>query len=186
MFEVLGALVTSILSGGVTGIIGVAVQRIADYKNKELDLKLSAQKFEHERSLRAIDVALMEKEWSGRLRIAETESQVAVDSSDALAFSQSFKEPPMYSAKVRLTAREGWLLVMLDFLRGIVRPGLTIYLCVLTSLIYWHARGLLRAEILTQAEALSLVKLVVGTVLYLTTTCILWWFGTRNKQKAPR
>ena len=28
--------------------------------------------------------------------------------------------------------------------------------------------------------------LIVGTILYLTTTCVLWWFGTRNKQEQPK
>jgi hypothetical protein len=27
---------------------------------------------------------------------------------------------------------------------------------------------------------------IVFTLLYLFTTCVLWWFGTRNKQKQPQ
>jgi hypothetical protein len=77
--------------------------------------------------------------------------------------------------------------VLVDALRGIVRPGLTVYLCAITTLIYSDAQLLLnKAQGMTATEALDLTKMVVGTVLYLTTTCVLWWFGTRNKQSAPQ
>jgi len=76
--------------------------------------------------------------------------------------------------------------VIIDFIRGIVRPGLTVYLCALTTMIYVQARELLGKEDMTLASAIELEKLIVQTILYLTTTCILWWFGTRNSAPQPR
>jgi hypothetical protein len=55
-----------------------------------------------------------------------------------------------------------------------------VYLCILTTLIYLLARNKVTAEDLTSTEALDLLKLIIGSILYLTTTCVLWWFGTRN------
>jgi hypothetical protein len=138
--EILGTLFTSILSGGATGIIGVMVQRFADYKNKELDISMSKIKFAHELQMRDMDAKLMAEEWKGRTQVAQIEGDAAEQVSANQAFAASFNEPIQYSAKITTTAKQGWALVTLDFIRGIVRPGLTIYLCILTSLVYFQAQ----------------------------------------------
>ncbi len=178
------SIITSILSGGVTGLLGIAVQRIADYKNKQLDLELSKQKFENDLALKRVDADIMAQEWASRTRVAQVEERGQEAVADSSAFSASFNEPQRYSQNPN--AAQGWLLVALDFIRGLVRPVLTVYLCVLTTLVYLHARDLLSTQALTSDEALDLVGLIIRTILYLTTTCVLWWFGTRNKGKAPR
>ncbi len=180
MFGFLG----SLLSGGVTGLLGVAIQRIADYKNKQLDLELSRQKFENDLALKKVDSEIMAQEWASRTKVAQVEEQGVEQAADAKAFSASFNEPVRYSDGPKSNA-QGWLLVILDTIRGLVRPCLTVYLCILTTLIYREARDLLDGTSLTPSEALELTQLVIRTILYLTTTCVLWWFGTRNKGKQP-
>jgi len=179
---------SSILSGGATGLIGIIIQRWADYKNKKLDIEASRERFSHERDMRKVDAEIMAQEWAARTKVAEIEVAGKIDVADSEAFAASFNEPVRYSDGVKPTAGQGWMLIVLDFIRGIVRPGLTVYLCVLTTLIYLHARTLIGKEgaILSSDQAVDLVKLIVGTVLYLATTCVLWWFGTRNKQKPPK
>lgn len=186
MLDFLGGIATSIIGGGITGILGVIVQRVADYKNKQLDLELSKQKFEQDVKLRQIDAEIMEKEYAGRNQIAMTEGAAQMDVADSQAFAASFNGPIRYSENVKPNKTQGFMLVLLDFIRGLVRPMLTIYLCLVTTLMYFHARKLMGKEFLKPDQALELMKLIIGTVLYLTTTCILHWFGTRNKQKAPK
>jgi hypothetical protein len=70
--------------------------------------------------------------------------------------------------------------------RGIVRPALTVYLCVLTTYVWLQVHQVLDKQPLSGSEALQIWQLIVGTILYLTTTCVLWWFGTRNKQQVPQ
>ncbi len=43
-----------------------------------------------------------------------------------------------------------------------------------------------RIDSLSAEQAIQLIQMVVGTILYLTTTCVLWWFGTRNKGAPPK
>lgn len=183
MFEFLGSMFTSILSGGMTGIFGVAVQRFADYKNKQLDAQVLLQKQAHEIALREIDSKIMAQEWAGRTRVAEAEATGKEAAEDAKAFAASFSEPSKFA--VATSSAQNWLFVILDFIRGIVRPVLTVYLCILTTAIYVHAKGLLASD-MSHGEAYELVKLIVGTILYLFTTCLLWWFGVRNKQPGPK
>jgi hypothetical protein len=102
------------------------------------------------------------------------------------AFAASFKMDTRYSEGAAYTKGQAWGLVALDVVRGLVRPGLTVYLCVLTTMIYLQARELIGKEDLNPDQALALEGQIVNTILYLTTTCVLWWFGTRNKQKPPK
>ena len=50
---------SSIVSGGITGILGVVVQRIADYKNRKLDMEANREKYSHEVRMREADAAIM-------------------------------------------------------------------------------------------------------------------------------
>jgi hypothetical protein len=186
MPEWIGTILSSVMGGGLTGIFGVVAQRYFDMKNKQLDIEILDKKQGHEIELRRVDAEIMREEWAARTRVAEVEGETKESVAETSAFSASFNEPVRYSDHVTPNENQGWLLIALDFIRGIVRPGLTVYLCVLTSLIYLHAKNLITENMLSAAQAVDLLKLIIGTVLYLTTTCVLWWFGTRNKQRAPR
>lgn len=187
LLEFLGTIFTSILSGGATGLLGAAIQRFADYKNKQLDLQQQKQANDYDLQKRQIDLQITNAEWQGKLKVAQEEGATQREVADTQAFQASLlKEPDRYSPTQGLTTRQVWMLVLLDFARGIVRPALTLYLIVLESLVYQQAKLVLGAQALSAADALQIWKMVVGSILYLTTTCVLWWFGTRNKQPQSR
>lgn len=170
----LAELLSSVLSGGATGLLGAAVSRWADFRTKKLEL-------EHEGKMKEIDLKIMAEEWSHRTQIASVESEAKVDQAELEAFSKSFNEPERYTEGVKVTKNQGWILVLLDGLRGAVRPGLTVYLCAITSYLYWDAHRAM--ETLGVMDVTKLVNQIVNTVLYLTTVCVCWWFGTRVKEK---
>ncbi len=180
--------ISSILSGGATGLLGVAFQRFFDFLKVKQEIEMKRLDQAHEIALRRADAEIMAQEWAARTQVATIEAgsreAVAAENSFAASFAM---EPKQYSARVKPGPVAGFLLVLLDFLRGIVRPGLTVYLCVITTLIYLEARAILAAIdwALDTAQAVSIHERIVATILYLTTTCVLWWFGTRNKQKPP-
>jgi len=187
MLEILGTIFGSIFSGGATGLIGVIAQRYGDYKNKQLDMQLESQRHANAVAMRQVDAEIMKQEWAARTKVAEVEAAGKEAVADAAAFGESYKlEPQRYSEAVKPSVWQGWVLVLLDAFRGVVRPGLTVYLCALTTYVWFQVRGLLAAEDISSAQALEIWRLVIGTILYLTTTCILWWFGTRNKQTQPK
>lgn len=184
LLDTIGSIAGNVLSGGVTGVLGVAVQRVADYKNKQLDLELNKQKLDNDLAMKEADYRIMTQEWAARSKIAETEAVQKTEASADQAFSASFNEPQRYSASATaLTPGQAWLLVLLDFIRGIVRPGLTLYLSLVATLLYWQTRQLVPT--VDPHEATQLMATIVDSLLYLTTTCVTWWFGTRNKGKAP-
>lgn len=173
-------LITSAFGGGLTGLLGGVVDKVFTYKTKKLEIEQNRERFAHEVNMRKADAEIMAQEWTARTKVAEVEGAAKVDVADAAAFSASFNEPERYA--VNVTEKQNWLMVGLDVCRGIVRPGLTLYLCVLTTLLYLKAHRLVPSEIPAD-QALSMVTEIQNTIMYLTTTCILWWFGTRNKAK---
>ena len=187
MLEILGTIFGSIFSGGATGLIGVGIQRWFDFKNKEADLELQKLKYAQDLELKKLDLQAMDKEWAGRVQVAKTEAEAAVDVAASKAFEASYRpEARSYSQGVPVGKFGAFLLVVLDLFRGSVRPALTVYLCVLTTFIWRQAHFVLEKQPLTPQDAIGIWHLIVQTILYLTTTCVLWWFGTRNRQSAPR
>jgi len=185
MLTLLSTIFGSIFSGGATGLIGVILQRFADYKNKQLDLQLIDKKNAQELAMRDKDAMIMQQEWAGRTQVATVEGAAKEAVADAATLAESYKmEPQRFSDGVKYTHGQGWVMVILDAMRGAVRPILTVYLCVLTTLIYLQAHALLGTT-MTPEQAFKMVEMIVGSVLYLTTTCVLWWFGTRNKSTPP-
>lgn len=186
LFDLVGTGVSAILSGGATGLLGVLLQRGFDFLKGKQDLALLKLKNDHELAMRDKDAALMREEWAGRLRVAETEGAAKSDVAQSEAFATSLlREPERYTNASTLTPAQQWFMVALDFARGLVRPGLTVYLCALTTVIWYQVRQLLSVEDLATSDVLDVWRTVVSTILYLTTTVVLWWFGTRNKQVQP-
>src|SRR5258706_13372410 len=94
MLEVLGTIFGSVFSGGATGLIGVAVQRYADYKNRQLEMQIAKQKFEQDLALKQIDGQIMEKEWAGRVQVAQTEAEATADAAASQACAASYALEP--------------------------------------------------------------------------------------------
>ena len=182
MLEILGTIAGSIFSGGATGIIGIIAQRFADYKNKQLDLQLEAQRFSQALEMKRVDADIMKEEYAAKRDIVLVETKGATDVADAAALAASYAMEPKKYSEGSLTPGQNWLMVLIDAFRGFVRPALTVYLCLFVTLIYFLARDKVNAEDLTADQAIELWKLLIGTILYVWTTCTLWWFGTRNKQ----
>lgn len=171
--------VLSVLSGGATGLIGTALQSVYQYKTRKLDIELEKSKAANELEQRKLDIEQTKQEWASRTQIAEITTAGEVDKADAETLAASYQlEPQQYSEKSLLSHGQEWVMVLLDAIRAIIRPGLTIYLCVLTSLIYFQTRGLIQTN---QGDSFALLEKLVNTILYLFTTIVCWYFGTRNK-----
>lgn len=156
---------TSILGGGVTGLIGSVTQRVFEYKTKQLDIQLQKEKFAREIELKKLETA------------------AAIDVEDSKAFKSALESEPKKYSTDTLTEKQNWLMVTLDFMRGAIRPILTVYLCAITTIIYVRAARLLNNDVILPGMAFELTQQIIQTILYLTTTCVLFWFGTRNKKK---
>lgn len=177
----------SVLSGGLTGILGAGIQTFAQIKLQDLQNQAQKDKYAHDVEMLKANAEIQAQEWSARTQEAQVvaDAQTTV-SADAAFSAVATNEPKLYSEGHAATPAQAWFLFLLDFFRGIIRPALTTYLCVITTMIYFQAKLLIKADLMSATDALSLTSRIIDTILYLTTTCVLFWFGTRNKQNPPK
>lgn len=178
--------ILSVASGGATGIIGAGIQTFAAYKTKQLEIQQEKDKQAHEVAMVQANAAVMAQEWAAKAQVATIEGEAKVEAEDAKAFAASMTgEPKQYAAGLVASPAQAWLMFSLDFLRGAVRPVMTFYLCVLTTVVVYQAHAVLQDKGfgLTVDQALATYTRAIDTVLYLSTTVTLWWFGTRSTGK---
>lgn len=188
LLSVVGDLAGSVLSGGVTSLIGVGMKSYFDFKNKKLD-------FEQAIALKREDAAIMKLEWEGRGKVAVIEGETAQEVAASAAFAKSYDlEPKSYVTDMKpptgkfgrpIAAIVYMLLGMLDFVKGIIRPGMALYLSVFATMIAASVKTELRSHPITDDQAYTIAMQVVSTTLYLWTTCVLWYFGARNNAAQP-
>lgn len=178
-------LITSAFGGGLTGLIGGAVDKVFAYKTKKLEIEQNRERFAHEVNMRKADAEIMAQEWAARTKVAEVEGAAKIEVEDAKAFATSLTtdDKNYLDYLDKLNPKQDWFFVILECVKGLIRPGLTLYLCLLTTLLYIKAAKLVPSEVPVDT-ALNMVTSIQNTIMYLTTTCILWWFGTRNKEKS--
>ncbi len=166
-----------ITSGGVTGLFGAALDKTFGYFTKKQELKAQESRQLHEIAMRRADAEIMAQEWAARTKVASVEADAKMDVAASEAFAKSFNEPQMFSE------RNGhWSMTLLDFVRGVVRPGLTLYLAAVVTAMYFQAQDALVGVSVDVAATINFLNKLTDAIIYLASTACLWWFGTRSKK----
>ena len=165
MLETLFNLGASVLTGGATGLLGTALSAVVDFFQ-------SRQQHSQELDLRRLDIELAKVEAEGAAAHAAIEAQATRERAEWEALEASYREASRRWSR----PGEGRLMQFVDAVRGLTRPLLTWSLFALVGAIYF----LLGASDLA---AMGLRPRIVETVLYLFTTAMLWWFGSRQIEK---
>ncbi len=158
-------LMLTLLTGGASGLLGTAVTAVTGFLERH-------QRHRMELDLRRLEIEETKVEAASAERIAATEAESAESSAAWTALSESYA-----AAGRRWSSGDSRALVFVDVVRGLTRPALTLLFLALTGWIYWTLVG--------DAAGAGLRTQIVHTVLYLTTTCVVWWFGGRPRQ-APK
>lgn len=200
MLAILGTLLTSVLSGGATGLLGILIQRYFDSKAKAQDIDIIKLNLANAIDLKRIDLELANKEWQGKKDIAiedrqarqfeaAAQEQAAEADADAKMFAASHEADRakyLTAAAQKANKWAAFMMAFVDFARGIIRPGLTVYLVALTHVMFLWVRDLANKQgvVMTMAETKDIIMLVISTILYLATVSVVWWFGTRPAKRA--
>jgi hypothetical protein len=171
--------------GGITGLFGGIINRIADhYTTKE--------RHKHEQLMLDKNTKYLQLETERDVQVAKEQANAIKEKSGLDAMAKSYDAdratyfdakmidglPPL--AKVIIAA----FMAFVDFVRGLTRPGITLYLCVLTTIMYMEQKTIL-AQLQISPDplmALGVTRDLVHAVIYLTTMAVGWWFATRTKQ----
>lgn len=197
--ELFGSLVTGVLSGGATGLLGVGLQLWGEQKKRAADLELLKQNHLQAVELRKLDIANQERMASlsaaSAERLAELEAMARADEAASGDYRESLKADRttyLSPEAQRLGDAKGWwaklvtgLVVLMmgtvDLLRGIIRPGITGYSMALqTLLLLWVHDLWQRQQLAFSVDLQTKIAMdVIGTTSYLVTTTTVWWFGVR-------
>lgn len=156
----------AILTGGATGLLGTAVSFFTDWLG-------ARQRHEQEVALRRLDMELARIEASGAERAAAIAAEAERESAAWSALEASHE-----SAVRRWSRGQHAALIWVDVVRGLMRPALTLGALALVGGVYFALGS-------SDIELLDIRPRIVDTLLYVSTTCILWWFGARGLSR-PR
>lgn len=146
----MSSFLTMLLSGGATGLLGTVLTGVLSVWQKK-------QRHDQLLSLREMDLKELE------LEIASSEKIAAINV-EAAARKGSYEDSRSFiTASMALNSGQRWVVTIVDAVRGLMRPVLTLLLVVLAFM-----NGVITEEVTT----------------YLTTTVVTWWFGTRPIEKS--
>jgi len=188
-----------IILGGVTGLIGNAFTTWFKYKNAKME-------YDHDEKMIGLKSAAMVQEAQMKIQIVQAEIEGEIEVADAEAFTKSQEVGSKQLFHERwieylMTASEGkWyafilrfiaslisaLFALIDFLNGLMRPALTIYLVGMSTWITklsWSILEKAGVPALSAAEALAVFSQVTSTIIYLSVSAVTWWFGDRTMSK---
>jgi hypothetical protein len=190
--------------GGVTGLIGNVVSGIFKYKNTKLEMERDVLQNSHELALIDAETKAMIEEAKANIKITQAQVEGAIEIEDSKAFMEAQKQGNKTLldnqwVNALLSVENKWaklitvpiaslisiLFGFVDFLRGIIRPVLTVYLCGVTTWVTWMAWEIMQAHgvALTAVQATVIFNDVTSIVTYLTVSCVTWWFGDRRMAK---
>ena len=153
--EIVGLLGSPIL-GSAIGFLGSWLKDREARKQQELS-------FKHQQTMAQITAKNTREELSLKGDIAET-----VSIGKAFESSQEYGNQKSGSP-------------ILDGIRSLIRPIVTVYLLGITSYFGYSIHQLLGGfEILSPADLISLYKEIIVSMLALTNMAVAWWFGSRN------
>lgn len=179
MFE---SALMSIVSGGATGLLGAAFGHITDYYKAKLAAKQEAARLENQLERRKLDLQRAQMEIDGALRVSQTEGETAQRLAAWKGLSDSYDSDAARYATGDPAKSSGWF-ILVDVVRGLTRPGVTWYMAALVTYMFVRFVQLVGGleQAVSHEQMLAIVSQIVNSVLYIATTCTLWWFGVRGK-----
>lgn len=199
MFEIASGILASVFSGGATGLIGVGLQQFFAYKQKQQDIEIVKLNLENSLQLAKVETERVQMKSQGELQVARVVADGATDvakeatlqdqeETKVRTFEASIENDSAKYIPVDAFKNDNWatkagtfMLAFVDAVRGLTRPGLTLYLCGLTSAMFYWSSTLAAQQGVTLdgTQVLAVIQQIMSTVLYVFTTAMVWWFGSR-------
>lgn len=185
-----------IVFGAVTGLLGNGITAWTNYKMQKV-------KNAHDIVLIKAETEAMKIEAEANIQIEKSRIEGEVELTEAGTFLEGIKQgnKQTFSEKWidKLFSVEGWvkfisipvavliafLFGMVDFLKALMRPGLTMYLTGCTTWITYMAWEIMQkyGTEITSIQAMDLFDQVTSIIIYLTVSSVTWWFGDRRTAK---
>lgn len=193
-----------VILGGITGLIGSVATAVTNYKIQKLKNEHDRARWDFEKEMVKAETEAMIEEAKMNIKITEAQTEAAVELADTEAYVRNIEKGNVdkfsdkyvnalfgVQGKLRYVAIPVGILVsflfgIVDFLKALMRPGLTMYLVGCSTWITIMAWDILEKagiDQLTAAQATGIFNDVTTTIIYLTVSCVTWWFGDRRIAK---
>ncbi len=189
-----------IILGGVTGLIGNAFTTWFKFKNAKMQ-------YEHEEKMVDLETTAMIKEAEMNIQVTQSRIEGEIELADAAAFTTSQKvgqEKLFHEKWIEMIMEAGradkWYsfifkitgavisasFAFVDWLNAMMRPTLTLYLIGASTYITILAWEIMQSHglvTMTSMQAIAIFNQVSSTMIFLTVSCVTWWFGDRTMSK---
>lgn len=154
--EDIAGLAASATGGGIFGLFGTALGRIAGFFERRQEQKQERARWAYETELLAMQMQARAQESEAEIALAETAGSWAG-----------------LTASMRAEAAIGTSYPWVNAMRGLTRPALTLLLWLISAGIYLGAD-------------LAGRQAITETATFAATAATLWWFGDRGPRREPR
>lgn len=182
----------------VEGLVGVITGLVGNALTSWTNLRTQKLKNEHDLAMVKAESEAMRLEAEANIKVTETQVQGELMQLEEMNYGKNLELANKSTVSNKLVEKlfdNKWttwlgsilvfLLGIVDFLKGLMRPGLTLYLVGLTSWITWYASEILstKQELMDVLTAAALFDKVTDIVIYLTVSVVTWWFADRRTAK---
>lgn len=156
----------------VFGSVGALMKGKQERKTEELRLQYQLKN-------RDKDLEELKIENEHRLRVTETEGEIARD----LSADQTLQASYTALKPAFLGTKNKWLMFV-DGCTQMMRPVITLYLLAVTSYMAYCVDDVVNGfQSLDSIELVALYKNIIMSLISLTMTTVGWWFGSRPTTK---
>lgn len=179
------------LIGTLTGTVGTAL-------TSWLSLRSQKEKNKHDQIMVKLNTEAMIAEAHANIQITEAQVAGELEKMDAQAYieSQQAGNKVALDDKVLMKLFESrWtkplgafiavLMGLVDWIKQLLRPGLTLYMIAIASYVTYQSWEILNSTGITIPvnDALEMYRTNITTVWYLAISFSTWWFGDRRVAK---
>lgn len=177
-------------------ILGVATGFLGNIITSFTNLKAQKIKNQHDIEMRQYDLKERKLEAELQVAVETARTEAAIEQAEANAYIESMRSANadvLTAEKLQVLSASGsksgrflaFIMGLVDAFRASIRPGLTVYLIALTTLLTIKAVQILDAKepLLSAIQAREVFTQVSDVVVYLTVSVVTWWFGDRRTAK---
>ena len=164
MLDFLTSFIPTVATGGIVGLLGTVVSGGAKILNDR-------QRHKYELALRKLDLEQSRIEARGAERAAAIEAEGVQEEAAWSALGESYRE-----AAARWSHGDSGWLVAVDVIRGLMRPSGAYLFLILSAVIYFTLA----------ADDAEVRERIIHSIVFLTETSWLWWYGTRQMDKGAK
>lgn len=190
LMTITGNVLSGGLLGGITGLLGSAINAYQNYA-------LTKLKNEHEIKMAEQTRLTIVAESEASVKIADRNLKIEELKTDAQSLESSYRmEEANLFDKSYMADTPQWFKIALglifgviDAMRRAVRPSLTYYFVGVCTWVTWVSVALIQNHeqaLIESGKAYMIFDIVLNMLIYLTVSCVTWWFADRQMSKYLR